>query len=391
MKKTFLRLLSGVGVAVVCLVVATPASALVLHPGFDPDDSGYTPLSDKPSDAVVGAWDPNNTNFGKASAAVIAPNYIVTTQHQGYKAGSTTLDLYIGGVRTTFQVADAERHDTADIMVARLKTLDGTPANLDSYVPIYTGGGETSYTATMAGWGQRRGDPVVSNSTEHGYYWTGPRLETLTWGRNDLDATVSGFTVTTASGSELTSEVLVSDFDPPGTLDYEAGIADSDSGGGAFIYESGQWKLAGLNAYTERRDETWYDNPNAPPPQQRPDKMWFIRVGSYQSWIDNYVSNVVVPPGDANWDGEVDESDFSILVNNWDPTGLNTNTWEMGDFDRDGLVGNEDFAIVLSNWTGSVSSLEESMATAAFVPEPATLALLAAGALVLPTRRRRNC
>lgn len=370
----------------VCLLASSPATALVLHPGYDPDDSGYTPLTDKPFDAVVGAWDPNNTSYGKASAVAIAPNYVLTTQHQGYKSGSTTVDLYIDGTLTTFQVAAAAKHDTADIMVGKLKKLDGTPANLDNYVPLFTGTNETSHTATVGGWGKRRGATLTDGGTDYGYAWTGAELDALTWGRNELEST--GTHSINAGWKEFDSQVVEAFFNEPG-VEYEAGIARADSGGGAFIYHDGTWKVAGLSAYTEHGndEESWYDDPFSPGPFGGPDKLWFIRVSSYQTWINNNISDVVVPLGDANWDGEVDESDFSILVNNWDPEGVNK-TWEMGDFTTDGAVGNDDFAIVLANWTGSVQSLEDAVASMSVVPEPATLGIMAIGTLALLLRRR---
>ncbi|MEM9295252.1 MAG: family 16 glycosylhydrolase [Planctomycetota bacterium] len=97
-------------------------------------------------------------------------------------------------------------------------------------------------------------------------------------------------------------------------------------------------------------------------------------------WIDQTFLGVVTPsllPGDANGDGVVDLLDFDILAQNFGrgagigPSG--------GDFNSDAFVNLLDFDILAQSF-GSAS--------AASVPEPASLAVLLAGALAAGRRRR---
>ena len=77
--------------------------------------------------------------------------------------------------------------------------------------------------------------------------------------------------------------------------------------------------------------------------------------------------------GDANYDGKVDINDLTIVLANFGQTGT---TWSQGDFNADGKVDINDLTIVLANYGHSVGV---SGAGIAAVPEPGTLALLAAG------------
>lgn len=98
--------------------------------------------------------------------------------------------------------------------------------------------------------------------------------------------------------------------------------------------------------------------------------------------------------GDVNDDGIVNTQDSSIVANNWQQS---RNNWAQGDLNRDGIVNIQDFAIVANNWQQtSIYSLEpsplspqSSALSPSSVPEPASLALFAAGFLLLTYRLPR--
>lgn len=170
-------------------------------------------------------------------------------------------------------------------------------------------------------------------------------------------------------------------FDIPGLGlgEDEAFIAPGDSGGPSFI--DGQ--VAGIHSYGVRMN----NRIGGPPPRNSDvdgglnasfgEFATDTRVSAYQVWIDHFINAL---SGDADRDGFVDLTDFATLAGNWDPLGSGYG-WADGDFDADAAVGNTDFADVLANWTGPGGSV---------VPEPATLALAAAGTMLLLGRRRSS-
>jgi autotransporter-associated beta strand protein len=106
--------------------------------------------------------------------------------------------------------------------------------------------------------------------------------------------------------------------------------------------------------------------------------------------------------GDANLDGKVDGSDYSLIDNGY----LNHLTgWQNGDFNYDGVVDGSDYTLIDNAFnsqgaqlsdevadSGAIATAQTSQNTAiqnTAVPEPAAASLLGLSAIHLLTRRRR--
>jgi fibronectin-binding autotransporter adhesin len=127
-------------------------------------------------------------------------------------------------------------------------------------------------------------------------------------------------------------------------------------------------------------------------------------------WSNNTATSAVtvkvVLYGDATMDGTVNIYDLGQVLANYNKSGV----WDTGDFNYDGTVNIYDLGTVLANYNKSISLSEVSVNPADYsaldgqalaalgaagvnvVPEPGTLALLAAGAigLLAYARRRRK-
>jgi hypothetical protein len=308
--------------------------------------------TDRPDDLIVGAWNNTSSFYSNgASCVVIAPDYILTTRHQGNGTGTI---ITIDGVNYTVNATAYDTTINADIRVAHLIDSNGRPANL-KFVGVYTGTDEVGKSIVIGGCGL--GGTAVYDElgiTLLYYSWDANNSTAspyLRWGTNK----VSKGQYTSITCNSMTSDVIFADFSRPyknGTITYyDAAIANHDSGGGWFIKDTdGQWKVAGLSAYLGTQQHT-----NA---ATYGDSFYAVRVSSYANWIANYTVNY----GDADRDGVVDVADLGILAANY---GQSDMLWDDGDFNADGCVDVGDLGILAANYgTGtSGADFEEDFST----------------------------
>jgi hypothetical protein len=205
-------------------LTAMPAEAVIVHPG----EEFTVPALEN----VVGRWDNN------ASAVAIAPNYVLTTRHQGGGVGSTVV------LGVTSYVVDQEiLVGNADLRIARLAN-----ANLTQYTPIYSGN-DVGVPVTIGGFGRGPVDPpLATTGGTYGYAWDNSSNTTLRFGHNTTDDFVTASPDTILTNVAVVSDLLVADFDGPSMLSPGEGmITLFDSGGGWFVNNAGTWQVAALS------------------------------------------------------------------------------------------------------------------------------------------------
>jgi hypothetical protein len=319
-----------------------PVLGIILHPNGEPNPVTWI---DRPQSGIVGRWCSNG------SCVAVSRNCVITTQHQGGTSGQVVID------GKSYNIAQIWNHSTADLRVVKLEN-----ANLRYFVKPYTNTNETNKEIRIGGYGRGRGTILQTSGITYGYAWDGSSNTTLRWCTNKINDTSTVF-------GAYTSDILIADFDGLGegnSTIYEGTIAEYDSGGGWFIYDGGEWKVAGLSRgveihYAEGHEgdnsyllyEAWFRE-RSDPNELHPDYLDSVRISSYATWITDTIPEVVA--GDLNGDDQVDFRDFSVFANYWLTTDCQYPDWCLGtDYEPDGDVDFSDLAFMLDNWLNSGS------------------------------------
>ena len=308
--------------------------------------------TDRPDSNVVGRWSSN------ATFVVVAPNWIVTTRHQ-ITSPST---VNIGGVSYTCHYKTewtGGPSGNADIRLVRLTTTGGDNPQLAHYAAPYTGTNEVTQEMVLGGYGNGRGAVLQTGGTTYGYEWDNSANTTLRLGTNSIEDTEVASTI-----GSLTSDIIIADFDGlnegQSTI-YESTVADHDSGGGWFLPDGGEWKLAGLSRTVDVHYEpghqgdpdyilfeAWFRERENPQIEQ-PDHLEAVRVSSYAEWILQTI-NV---DGDLTGDDWVDFADFAALAEYWqsDQCAAQNDWCEGADFEPPyGVVDYRDLDYLAQRW-----------------------------------------
>ncbi len=185
------------------------------------------------------------------SGTLIAPNWVLTVGHVG-----AVNNFQVRGTGTQYSVAEIIRHPTFlangsnlgfgfDVALVRLNTavVGVAPAS------IYRGSGDIGQLATITGFGLGGIGSVGALDL--------PAIQRA--GTNVIDS-VFNFNNGTSGQVGAQNSAFVTDFDGPSQFgigntigsatvtSHEYQLASGDSGGGLFIFENGEWKLAGINS-----------------------------------------------------------------------------------------------------------------------------------------------
>jgi len=256
-----MKRLRTIMIILIAILIELPSFAVVLHNDEDAP-------TNRPNDNVVGRWSSNASAVAIGRTNWQHTSYIITARHQG---GGVNTSVYFGGAE--YKVAQQWLNNSVDMRICRLETTDGKDADLNDFVPWYTGTNEISSSIVIGGFGKGRG--TSSTDLDGKYYtWLGTNNLTQRWGVNNIDSTDVIIT------DSYTSDVINILFGK--VVSKECAVAEWDSGGGWFIKnnQTTNWMLIALSAYVEHSGKSYY-NPS--------DMNAGIRVGSYAEWIDSII------------------------------------------------------------------------------------------------------
>jgi len=400
----------ALSLCIIIMAVVTSAHGIVV---------GVTDTSefDNPSSPWYGMTLDGMGKVGGGCAVAVGNRYFLSVAHFSVSPGAQVV-MVDGTSYTVTEVTNAPallgQTDKVDLRIIKVaeEMPDWYRMHDDSY-PLYT-------PVIMAG----RGYSGTATATTFLPATSGAAWR---WGTNKIDGVV-WMPVDTPYG-HFKSLCIEMGFKASETT-YEAGFATGDSGGGTFLLDDNQWKLIGINAYIDRKGVL------DPPPY---DVSYAVSVLNYIDWINTIIptGNVsgddlinaddidwmfgyldslggsgTVPPedhlndldssgiidsadvdflvrrilgteyGDFNLDGTVDTVDLTILATSFGLTG--DVGWADGDANGDGVIDTVDLTIV-GTYFGFVAASGGPFST----PEPASICLMGAAALLALKRRRR--
>ncbi len=174
-----------------------------------------------------------------------------------------------------------------DLILYKFSVTGSNPVPSLPKVEIIDSAPEVGSLLIMAGRGMRLGAGTGSEDVTAPYSWGTPGTSDtvpMRWGFNQVE-----FGYTDPAGAKY----LVTDFDAPGLgtgIDGQAALGDS--GGGAFIFNQGSWKLGGVTYATA-------DGPDADAlanPAGYGDYTFFTNVYAYRSEITALTGTLVPEP-----------------------------------------------------------------------------------------------
>lgn len=219
----------GVGIA-----GTFPSEAVIF---YATDDAAFNTTA--PGGGLAGSgWELEGKWLGFLGTP-IAPSYFITAKHLGGSVG----DSFSLGDVTYITTAKFDDPDS-DLRIWRVCGA------FSAFAVLYTSRDEVGNNLVVFGRGTQRGaavnGPALLGQELKGWQWaTYDGLKR--WGENKVDSVVNGNGNPLFGGAVSgVGEVLKATFDASGGPN-EAHLSNGDSGGGVFIKDGPNWKLAGIN------------------------------------------------------------------------------------------------------------------------------------------------
>ncbi len=212
------------------LFLRSTEAAAVLFIATDHPAHNTTP---PPDESEARAWNLQGI-WRTCQGTPIAPHWFLSAKHIGGAIGDT-FTVHGQSHQTIARVLDPE----SDLV------LWGVTGSFQDYAELYTGGIEIGKRMLVFGRGEARGSPVVleSNGLEVLKGWRrGQGQGVMRWGENMVTHIADEPLLTERNLGEL----IGAEFNRNG-LPNEAGLSPCDSGGGMFLLQDGEWKLAAIN------------------------------------------------------------------------------------------------------------------------------------------------
>lgn len=282
------------------LAAVFPARAIIVYGTGDPAHNTAAPTG-----KLAGSGWQWQGRWGGLLGTAVAPNFFLTASHVG---GGTGQSFYYQGQNYT--AIASYLAPSADL---RLWQVAGTFPN---FAPRYTGYSERGKGVVIFGCGTQRGAPVLVNQAAKGWLW-GPGDDVQRWGTNSVAGALDTNGNLTLSHSPQPGDQLACTFDDNAGND-EAIISDGDSGGGMFLLDAGQWKLAGIDRAVEAnfrytadgtnisaavfdRGDLYQENGSgvweltAQLAANQPAAFFAVRVSGNESWIASVLAGKATP------------------------------------------------------------------------------------------------
>lgn len=215
---------------VVNLVILMTSAGLIFRDG--PSPLPNTEVA--PTGRLAGSGWEHQVYYLNYHGTVISPKHVVTARHLGAAEDRLTRPVIFGGDEEETFAIKGERILIGDTDLAIFEVWETFP----SFAPLYRGNDEIGREVVIHGSGVGRGEEISGK----GWRWGRDETRQSRWGRNVIKGELD-------SGPH---RYLYFSFDDlPGQS--EAAATRGDSGGGWFIREEGEWRLAALSSTVDSR------------------------------------------------------------------------------------------------------------------------------------------